>query len=115
VSRDLFVQDIPATAKVVSDIPDDWRPNDLPFGRRAVIDAILAVAPTADFSDPAWGHVDLPGASIEVNVGVDDPMSSFAFHVRASDRAAADEFLRAVLDRLGARAFDSEADGGIFA
>jgi hypothetical protein len=114
VSRDLFVQDIPADAQSVDDIVDDWLPKDLPFGRRAVIDAVLAIAPGADFTDPNWGRIDAPGVAIEVNLSDDEPLRSFAFHVRASDQAAADQLLRAILNRLGVRAFDTYSESGIF-
>jgi hypothetical protein len=87
-----------------ADIADDWLPSDLPFGRQTVIDAVLAIAPGADFTDPNWGHLDVPGVAIEVNLSDDEPVRSFAFHVRASDQCAADQLLRAILNRLGVRA-----------
>src|SRR3954453_21470165 len=67
-------------------------------------------------SDPAWGLVALPGAEIEINVGGESPLDSFALHIRVSDSGAADEFVARLLDRLGVRAFDPEgAEGsGIF-
>jgi hypothetical protein len=114
MSRDDFVQDIPPWATSVSDIPDTWQAGTLPFDREAVIAAVLSVAPSADFSDPTWGRIDLPGVSIEVNVGTADPLQGFAFHVRASDAAAGNAILRTILHLLGVRAFDSDAAGGIF-
>jgi hypothetical protein len=51
MSWDLFIQDIPAAAQNVGDIPDDFHPA--PLGSRAAIIAkIREVAPLADFSDP---------------------------------------------------------------
>ena len=79
MSRDVFVQDLPTDARTVADIPDDWRPSPLPFDRDRVMEVVRDVVPTADFSDPTWGVIDLPG-----------------------------------LDRLGARALDTDSDGGIF-
>ena len=81
----------------------------------AVRAAVLSVAPGADFTDPNWGCIELPGVSIEVNLADADPFTSFALHVRATDQAAADATIRALLDHLGVRAFDTDADGGIFA
>jgi len=91
-------------------------PSPLPFGRYRVIAAVHELAPAADFSDPAWGLVALPGAEIEINVGGESPLDSFALHIRVSDSGAADEFVARLLDRLGVRAFDPEgAEGsGIF-
>ena len=114
VSRDLFVQDIPRDATLISDIPDDWRPDALPFDRLHVVDIVRQVVPTADFSDPSWGHIDLPGVAIEISVGDEIPLESFALHVRAADVAAAEEILTAILQRLGVRAFDASSPNGIF-
>jgi hypothetical protein len=113
VSRDIFVQDIPSDARTAADIPDDWRPAPLPFDQDHVVAVVREVVPTADFSDPTWGRIDVPGVSIEVNISSDVPLRSFALHVRG-DAAAADRIIMAILDRLGARAFDTNADGGIF-
>ena len=114
VSRDLIVQDIPRDVEQISDIPDGWLPGPLSFDRVLVVDAIRQVVPTADFSDPSWGHIDLPGVSIEINVGDESPLRSFAFHVRAADVVAADGVLAAILTRLGVRAFDVASASGIF-
>lgn len=75
-----------------------------------------ALAPNADLSDPSWGHVVLPGADIEVNIGHDEPLRSFALHVRAADEEVVRAFVGPLLQRLGARALDPEGapDSGIF-
>ena len=106
VSRDIFVQDLPAGVHSVQDIPDDWRPQPLAFGPTAVRAAVLELVPEADFSDPCWGHVQLPGVDIEVSVPDATTLTSFALHVRASDREAADLLITQLLDRLGLRALD---------
>jgi hypothetical protein len=106
VSRDIFVQDIPAGIRDVDEIPDDWEPSPLPFGHAEVVRAVLELAPTADFTDPTWGRVDLPGVAIEVNIDDEPRLESFALHVRAADTLAADGFVAQLLDRLGVRAFD---------
>lgn len=114
MSRDIFVQDIPQGVGSTAEIADDWQPQALPFDRQRVIDAVTKLVPSADFSDPSWGNVELPGVDIEVNVGDSSPLDSFALHVRSSDRAAADSFIAELLQDLGVRAFDTASESGIF-
>lgn len=109
MSRDIFVQDIPVGISTVDQIPDDWQPQPLPFGHAQVVDAVRELAPEADTTDPECVHVTLSGVDVEVNVTDQLPLESFALHVRATDRSAADAFIGGLLDRLGARAFDSES------
>ena len=114
VSRDLFVQDLPQGIASVDEIPSDWRPTSLPFGQAEVLAVVLALAPEADLTDPAWVHVSLPGADIEVCFADGAPLTSFALHVRAADHAIADEWVRRLLNHLGARALDSDSATGLF-
>jgi len=115
MSLHIFVQDIPSNVVSVEDIPDDWMPTRLPCSREQVRDAVLAVAPEADFSDPTLGQIVRPGVDIEVGLGDTDVLDSFAFHVRSSDSVAAEVLIAAVLARLELRAFDPEgSDSGIF-
>ena len=114
MSRDIFVQDIPAGARSTADIPDTWQPGNLAFDRTSVIEAVVELAPSADFSDPGWGRVEFPNFDVEVNVGDSAPLDSFALHVRSADPAAPNKFIAALLDRLGVRAFDTDAESGIF-
>lgn len=114
MSRDIFVQDIPAGIRSTVEIAGDWQPRPLPFERQTVIDAVTKLVPSADFSDPSWGRVALPGVDIEVNVSDHSPLDAFALHVRASDEAAANNFIADLLNSLGARAFDSDSESGIF-
>lgn len=80
MSWDIFVQDLPDVDDV-SQIPDDFVPR--PLGRRSdVIEAVRRAVPGANFSDPAWGRIDGPGFSIEVNLGDSEELGSFALHVR---------------------------------
>jgi hypothetical protein len=111
MSWDIFVQDIPKEANSPADIPDDFKPK--PIGLRSeVIGKILTVVPFADFSDPSWGIIDGQGFSIEVNLGDNEMLNGFAFHVRGGDLAA---FAVAdILERLGRRAFDPNSKTGIF-
>ena len=110
MSYDIFVQDIPESASSVDDIPQDFVPS--PLGsRQSIIDGILDVIPSADFSDPSWGRIDFEDWSIEVNIGEEEPCASFALHVRGGSRALG--AVAAILERLGFRALDT-SEGGIF-
>lgn len=114
MSRDIFVQDIPDDISSVDAIPDGWKPQPLPFGHAQVLEAVRELAPEADAADPEWILVTMPGVDVEVNVTKAHPLESFALHVRAADPVAANAFIGRLLDRLGARAFDPESEGGIF-
>lgn len=111
MSSDIFVQDIPAEAHSVADIPDDFSPK--PIGSPSgVLDAIRSAAPFADFSDPTWVRIEAPGVSIEASLGADDPLDGFAFHIHGGDGSAG--VVADVLQRLQLRAFDPASDSGIF-
>jgi hypothetical protein len=84
MSWDIFVQDLPPEAQKLTDIPADFRPQ--PLGSRAeVVAKIKAIVPQANFADPSWGIIDGGDFSIEVNMGEEDPVTGFAFHVRGGD------------------------------
>lgn len=114
MSRDIFIQDIPVGIVSVEAIPDGWMPEPLPFGHAEVVEAVRSLVPDADVSDPAWIRLEVPGVDVEVNVANKSPLESFALHIRASDRQAADVLIERLLQKLGARAFDSESESGIF-
>jgi hypothetical protein len=112
MSHDIFVQYIPADARSVADIAEHLESR--PIGTRSTaISTILAVAPTADFSDPARGVIEGNGFSIEVNLGDDETLKSFAFHLRGGGNEAT-AIVTEVLMRLGLRAFDPSSATGIF-
>ena len=73
-----------------------------------IIAAIRSVVPASNFTDPAWGQIDAPTFSIEVNLGYDEVVRSFALHVRGGDEAIA--FVAAILDTLGVRAIDTSSE-----
>jgi hypothetical protein len=104
MSWDILVQDMPAEAKVVADIPDHFKPK--PLGLRSeLISRIVALVPEADFSDPSWGLIDGPDFSIEVSLGPQETVSGFSFHVRGGDAAAG--LVSEILASLSLRAFDT--------
>jgi hypothetical protein len=111
MSFDVFVQDIPASAKSTDDIPDDFVPK--PIGARStVVAAIRKVAPEVKFADPAWATIDGDDYSIELNLGHEDPVTAFAFHVRGGEDGL---FLVAdILTELDLRAFAPGTESGLF-
>jgi hypothetical protein len=111
LSWDIFVQDLPPGIRSVTEIPDDFVPGAI--GRRAsVVEAITTVAPDVDFSDPAWGRIVGPGYSVEVSIPGDDPIESFAFHLRGGEMEPG--IIAEILERLGLRAIDPQSETGLF-
>lgn len=104
MSWDIFIQQFPATARRVADIPDSFIAD--PIGRRSdVIAKIKAAVPAADFSDPTWGTLVTGDYKIEFGLGDDDPLYGITLHVRGSDTVVPQ--IARVLDALGLRAIDS--------
>lgn len=111
MSFDVFVQDIPAAAKRVDEIPEDFVPK--PIGTRsAVVASISKVAPEVKFFSPEHGTIEGDGYSIDVNLGQDDPVTGFAFHLYGSEEGL---FIIAdILDELGVRALAPGTESGLF-
>ena len=111
MGREIYVQDLPADVEDVSDVPEDFEPRSL--GRREdVIEAILAVAPSADASDPAWVVVDEGAFRVEFNLGEDEELFSFAVNVDDDEGAA--HLVARLLERLELRALDPSCPTGLF-
>lgn len=86
MSWDIFVQDLPAGISSVVEIPANFEPG--PIGQRSEIIAKLsALYPECNFADPSCGTLELPGCSIEFNLGSGNKLQSFAMHVRGDERA----------------------------
>ena len=111
MSWDLFVQDLPQEARSASEIPADFTPG-LLGSRGRILAAILEVAPHADYTDPAWIRLTTPEAELEINLGADDPVRDFAFHIRGGSHVVG--LVAAILGKLQLRALDPGADNGIF-
>lgn len=95
--------DLPNDVASVADIPDDFQPE--PLGERAaLIAAIRDVAPSADFTDPAWGELVTPAFVIEFNMGSEEVVDSMMLHVRGGGPVV--DFIDALLTHLGRRAID---------
>lgn len=111
MSYDIFVQDLPANAASIADIPGDFTPRGL--GPRAtIVEAIRRAAPGVLFDETGWAAIDGPDYSIEVSLGVEDPVQSFAFHVRGG--AASLFVVATILDDLGYRALAPDTESGFF-
>jgi len=111
MSWDIFAQDLPADARNIDDIPDDFEPHAL-GSRSEIVGRILAVLPTVQFDDEGWAALDEAGCAIELNVGSADTVASVAIHVYGGDRAPI--VVSQLLEQLGCRAFDPASTTGIF-
>ena len=109
MSWDVFVQDFPDVG-TLEEMPDDFEPKTI-GKRQDVINKIKEVVPFADFSDPSWGVIDTEFFSIELNMGDEEDISSFAFHVRGGSGGGA--CVAQILKHLGLNAVDS-ATGDFF-
>jgi hypothetical protein len=105
MSWDILIQDFPATARTVADIPDDFQPQ--PIGLRAdLIAKISDVVPAANFSNPEWGVFDGDGFSIEFNMGNDDVCGCISLMIRGGGGPT--PLVAALLDRLQLRGIDCQ-------
>jgi hypothetical protein len=106
MSWDIHIQDFPAAAKMVADIPDDFRPQ--PIGSRAdLIAKIRDVVPSADFSNPEWGVFEGDGFSIEFQMGDEDVCDSISLMIRGGGSPT--PLVAALLDRLQLRGIDCQS------
>lgn len=81
MSWDVVLFKIPDGFASVADIPQGYKP--VPLGSRIEVETALREAvPTVDLSDPAWGRLEGPAWSIELNIGRHDPIDSIMLHVR---------------------------------
>jgi hypothetical protein len=111
MSYDIFVQDVPANATSIADIPGDFTPRGL--GPRApIVEAIRRAAPGVVFDETGWGAIDAPDYSIAVSLAVEDPVQSFAFHVRSGQESLF--VVATILDDLGYRAVVPDTETASF-
>jgi hypothetical protein len=111
MSWDLFIQDLPASAKSIAEIPSDFQPKPI-LPRARIAEVIKELAPSTDFSDPKWWRIDTPDFSIEVNITLEDPSNGFALHIRGGEHVLG--FVHELFTRLGVRALDPSSDSGFF-
>jgi hypothetical protein len=87
MSWDISIQNLPADAASLADIPNDYRPE--PLGPlQEVIKRVQEVFPAADFSDPSWGLLRNEEFSIEFNMGRHEICNGFMLHVRGGGGVA---------------------------
>lgn len=104
MSWDIIVQDIPKSVKTVEEIPSEFTPQ--PIGsKNEIIFKILEIVPEANFENRDWGIIEGKSFSIEINIGNEEVLTSFTFHVRGDKKAL--DLVSAILDHLNLRAFDS--------
>jgi len=85
VDRSIVVQDIPATAGSVKELPNRWTPPPLPFSADELQQVILDLDPSVTSDDPGWALVEVRGADIEVIVPDESPLRSLTLLVHADD------------------------------
>lgn len=65
----------------VAEMPEDWKGEAL--GTCAEVRALISKAiPEVDWTDPAWGVVELGDASLEFNIGEGEPIDGIMIHAR---------------------------------
>lgn len=104
MSLDIFVQNMPAQAMSLDDVPDDYEPGVLGT-RSELISQIHSVAPHAEFSDLGWGTIEHPDYSIDVNLGDDELVTGFTLQARGEPSAAT--MVGKILVGLGRRGVDT--------
>lgn len=111
MSWDIFVQDIPASASSVRDIPDGFRPR--PLGTRSdVAQRIRETVPNVIFESASWASADGPGFSLEFNLGESTQVECLGIHVRGGD--ATPGLIADLLTRSRWRALDPQSETGLF-
>jgi hypothetical protein len=104
VSWDVFIQDLPESARTIAEIPDDFEPQAL--GKR--IDVVTTITECFDLPHSLQGEVftvDLVRSSIEISVGEDDPCRCVALHIYGGIDAA--PAVARLLNCLGRRGLDT--------
>lgn len=110
MSWDLFIQSIPAKYTSMAAIPEGFAPK--PLGSQAkVIKTIRTVLPGILF-EHGFAAVESKHGTVEIDIGHDDPVPCVALSSRGNEGIL--PLVRALVDALGGRAFDTSSDTGIF-
>lgn len=105
------MQDLPDGIRTIQDISNDFVPQSL-GNPKDLIERIRNIFPEIDFTDPSCGKLDGEGFSIEINIGDEELVGSFALHIRGDDRAP--YVVHHLLANLHLRALDPSSVTGIF-
>lgn len=80
MSWDVLLTRLPYSIKSVQELPDDYQPP--PLGSRDEVDeALREAAPGIDLSDPEWGVLSGARWSMELDLGVKEPVDAITCHV----------------------------------
>ena len=105
MSWDISIQDLPADAASLDDIPNDYVPR--PLGTRSeMIARIQELLPDTNFSDPSWGMLIRSEFAIEFNMGSEEVCGSIMLHVRGGGPAMTT--VTHVLKHLNLRGLDCQ-------
>lgn len=111
MSFDIFVQDLPADAKTIDDIPDSFLPA--PIGpRKRVLDAIRRAIPDVVFDDAGWANIESVTYSLEIHIDDADPTVAFALYLRRGEAAL--DVVAQILHELDCRALVPGTASGFF-
>lgn len=104
MSWDIYLISAPVEANTLEEVGPE-EADIVPLGpRREVHNAICAVFPSTDLSDPAWGTFNGDGYSIEFNMGAGDPVGGMMLHVDGEGDVL--PAIKALCERTGWRAYD---------
>lgn len=83
MSWDLLLMPVPDDSAAFDELPEH---DDVPsLGQRAqVLAALAGTMPDADLSDPAWGVMEGPTWSLEINVSDSDPVEAIMLQVHGT-------------------------------
>lgn len=112
MSWDLFVMRLPKGLTNIEDLPPDHEAK--PLGRRsALVRKLGVIVPGLEFDEMGGATVAKPRVgSIEIFLGMDDPVPSVMLAVRGSKDVV--PMVSAIVDALGGRAIDASSPSGLF-
>ena len=109
MSFDIWMQDIPAHARTVADIPDDFEPRSI--GSRAeLIAKIIEAAPNATFKTLSYGEIESEDFSMDIWLGDENEVTCVTFNIYGNARNAL-PIVAKILQRCGQRALWPGEDG----
>ncbi len=112
MTRELLVQDLPPGLAHRAQIPADWEPGIL-CSRQDVFEALRGLGLDFDSTRPERVRCELgPGRFLELILGAEELL--FSFRLRSGESPDEGRLVAALLDRLGFRALDPAAPGGLF-